>query len=261
MNSETLILRISAPLMSWGDRSQYTLRHTAPDPSRSAIQGLLAAAAGTTRDAKIPDWIINVDMAIRIDRPGQILRDYHTINPVPTMYAAAANLDLGDMTLNQGALLPVVSLANGGARINPVITERFYRTDAVYLVAIADPAGNILRALRSPTFTLYAGRKACALSAPFLLGTTPLTPQESVRLLPSAEREKNADLLRCQAVLFTETIHDAVRTETRRDQLVATGEHVRQTRSYIEVDVPVLSDWFTVASTLNRPNNEGRACG
>lgn len=50
----TLLLRLAAPLQSWGSDSKFETRKTGREPTKSGVVGLLAAAlgcAGTTRRA------------------------------------------------------------------------------------------------------------------------------------------------------------------------------------------------------------------
>jgi CRISPR system Cascade subunit CasD len=42
----TLLLRMRAPMMSWGDHSRFTIRDTRREPTKSAVIGLLCAALG-----------------------------------------------------------------------------------------------------------------------------------------------------------------------------------------------------------------------
>ena len=48
----TLLLRLAAPMQSWGDESKYDIRQTGKAPSKSGVIGLLAAALGLRRDSE-----------------------------------------------------------------------------------------------------------------------------------------------------------------------------------------------------------------
>jgi CRISPR system Cascade subunit CasD len=158
----TLVVRIAAPLMAWGDQSKYRSRLTRPDPTYSAIQGLLAAAAGVPRGAKRPQWVQGAQFAVRVDAPGRVLRDYHTINPPDT---ARYNWLSG----RDRKKIRTVVKADGNTHKDTVQTERFYREDAAYTLFITDPSGEVEAALTDPKFTLFAGRKSCVLSFPLIL--------------------------------------------------------------------------------------------
>ena len=46
----TLLLRLAAPLQSWGLESKFDTRQTGREPTKSGIVGLLACALGIARD-------------------------------------------------------------------------------------------------------------------------------------------------------------------------------------------------------------------
>jgi CRISPR system Cascade subunit CasD len=105
---------------------------TEREPTKSAVIGMLAAALGRRRTDSLSD-LQNLRFGVRLDQPGELLRDFHT---------AAHPTD--------------------GKR--KFISERFYLADAVFLVGIeAEP--ELLRildeAVRHPVFPLYLGRRAC----------------------------------------------------------------------------------------------------
>ncbi|MDR2379618.1 MAG: type I-E CRISPR-associated protein Cas5/CasD, partial [Bifidobacteriaceae bacterium] len=75
----TLVLRLAGPLQAWGGPSQGNRRETANAPSKSGVVGLLAAACGTRRSGPIDD-LLGLKLGVRIDRPGTVLRDFHTVS-------------------------------------------------------------------------------------------------------------------------------------------------------------------------------------
>ena len=46
----TLLLRLAAPLQSWGIDSKFDIRRTGREPSKSGVIGLICAALGIKRD-------------------------------------------------------------------------------------------------------------------------------------------------------------------------------------------------------------------
>ncbi|CAO0830175.1 Type I-E CRISPR-associated protein Cas5/CasD OS=Streptomyces microflavus OX=1919 GN=Smic_09520 PE=4 SV=1 [Streptomyces microflavus] len=92
-----LLLRLAGPLQSWGERSAFTpVRETALFPTRSALIGMFAAAQGITRgDTAGLKKYEQVRLTMRVDRPGTLLEDYHTVgggfprNALPPPAAAA----------------------------------------------------------------------------------------------------------------------------------------------------------------------------
>ncbi len=73
----TLLLRLAAPLQSWGVASKFDTRDTAREPTKSGVIGLLAAALGRSRTESLDD-LKELRFGVRIDQPGTFLRDFHT---------------------------------------------------------------------------------------------------------------------------------------------------------------------------------------
>jgi CRISPR system Cascade subunit CasD len=137
----TLLLRLGAPLQSWGTSSRFVRRNTDRAPSRSGILGLLAAAQGRRRTDPLEE-LLDLRIGIRVDQPGQLERDFQTAR-----------------TRDGSASMP--------------LSYRFYLADAVFAVAIeGDPAllETVQQALRSPTFPLFLGRRSCPPAGKLLHG-------------------------------------------------------------------------------------------
>lgn len=159
-----ILLRLSAPLQSWGSTSHFNERDTAPFPTRSGLIGLLASALGRRRHEP-PDDLAQLSATVRIDRPGMLLRDLHTV----------------------GGGLPnkaTVTTADGGKRPGAtatLLTHRNYLADAAFTVALTGQPDNedhrqllqrCAHALRFPRWPLYLGRRSCPPEGPLLLGTS-----------------------------------------------------------------------------------------
>lgn len=128
----TLVLRLAAPLQSWGTSSRFVRRNTDRVPSKSGIIGLLAAAQGRRRTDPIED-LVQLRIGVRIEQPGRLERDFQTARP-----------------RDGSAPLP--------------LSYRFYLADAVFLVAVqgqSDMMAGLQDALRHPVFPLYLGRRSC----------------------------------------------------------------------------------------------------
>src|SRR5580692_11736074 len=76
-----LLLRLAGPMQSWGTQSRFSHRDTGLEPSRSGVIALLCAALGRPRDHSLNDFL-PLKMAVRIDREGRLMRDYHTAQNV-----------------------------------------------------------------------------------------------------------------------------------------------------------------------------------
>ena len=154
-----LVLRLAGPMQSWGSTSQFNRRDTDDQPTKSGVVGLLAAAQGRRRGEAIED-LVGLRMAVRVDQPGTMLRDFHTI---------------GDLT-GKPLLSAAVNASGNQKSTSPKkfthVTRRFYLQDAVFILAVAAPTG-LLRALAAavqrPTFPLALGRRSCVPTQPILV--------------------------------------------------------------------------------------------
>ena len=151
---DVLVLRLEGVLQSWGEHSIWNWRDTSLMPSKSGIVGLLSCALGYPReDNRIIELSRNIQIAVRADRHGQILSDFHSI------------------TSDRG-----ITTANGKKRPsddNTLITNRQYLQDAsftVFIVAKKDLLEQIENALNNPVWPIYLGRKSCIPSCPVCEG-------------------------------------------------------------------------------------------
>src|SRR3954463_12068538 len=99
-----LLLRLAGPLQSWGSSSRFAHRGTEIAPTKSGVIGMLAAAKGIRRTEPLTE-LLGLEFGVRLDQPGQILRDFQP----------ARSLD--------------------GPHSAP-LTYRFYLSDAVFLAAV-----------------------------------------------------------------------------------------------------------------------------
>src|SRR5215212_7409837 len=99
-----LLLRLSAPLQSWGTSSRFTRRATDLVPSKSGIVGLLAAAQGRRRTDEL-EGLLGLTLAVRTEQPGRLERDFQTA-------------------------------ARQGERTAVSVSTRHYLGDAVFLAAV-----------------------------------------------------------------------------------------------------------------------------
>lgn len=142
---DTLLMRLVAPMQSWGIQSHYTVRDSATEPSKSGVIGLLCAALGRPRDAALDD-LASLRMGVRVDREGSLRCDYHMAQDV---------LD-----------------ANGKSTRGSIPTNRYYLSGAAFLVGLEGQRAllrELHEALRRPVWAIYLGRKAFTPSAPVFL--------------------------------------------------------------------------------------------
>ncbi|MEV7027058.1 type I-E CRISPR-associated protein Cas5/CasD [Kitasatospora sp. NPDC093558] len=156
-----LVLRLAGPLQSWGERSAFNRRDTPPQPTKSGVVGLLAAAAGRPREADITD-LVGLRLGVRIDQPGTLLRDYHTASDY-------RGRPLPQAGVNAKGLQKPTSPAK-----DTHVTHRYYLQDAVFVAAVQGPAAlvtTLAEAIRHPAFPLALGRRSCVPMQPIALGT------------------------------------------------------------------------------------------
>ncbi len=130
----TLLLRLAAPLQSWGLGDKFEQRGTAREPTKSGVIGLLAASLGIARDdAGALKEFSALRFGVRVDQPGQLLCDFHT--------------------------------ARIAGKPNPYVTRRYYLADAVFLAGFeGEDEAFMLRleqALNNPIYPPFLGRRSC----------------------------------------------------------------------------------------------------
>lgn len=134
----TLLLRLAAPLQSWGVGAKFDRRETQRLPTKSGVVGLLAAALGRKRTDSLED-LNALSMGVRADQEGELLRDYHTARTEKSTY----------------------------------VTNRYYLADAVFLVGLQgeeDLLRQLAQALQNPAFPLFLGRRSCPPEGRVMLG-------------------------------------------------------------------------------------------
>ncbi|UXY25179.1 type I-E CRISPR-associated protein Cas5/CasD [Streptomyces sp. HUAS TT20] len=158
-----LVLRLAAPLQSWGGPSRYNRRDTLPKPTKSGVLGLLAAAEGRPRDASLTD-LLGLRLGVRVDQPGTLLRDYHTVSDHRGLPLPSAKVDAKG-----------VQKKTSPAKYTGV-TQRYYLQDAVFIAALRGPAPlleGLEHAVWHPAFPLSLGRRSCPPTGPLSLGLRP----------------------------------------------------------------------------------------
>jgi CRISPR system Cascade subunit CasD len=151
--AEHLVFTLSATLAAMGDLAGHERRGSLAWPGRSAVLGLVGAALGLRRDGDF-SALDALSVAVAAFEDGAPLRDYHTVQTVPTAAVKRPNSR-------------PEALRDGAGRLNTTITLRDYRAGVLYGVALSGAGlAPLCEALNSPCFTLYLGRKSCPLSAP-----------------------------------------------------------------------------------------------
>ncbi len=196
---KTLLLRLAGPMQSWGTNSRFTYRETDLEPSKSGVIGLLCAALGKPRlESTIENAefcrLVELRMGVRIDLPGVMLVDYHTV---------------GGRHLREEENYGVLKADGKTISSDAVVSHRFYLADARFLVGLESEDEQLLmelwKALRRPRWQLCLGRKAFVPSEPVWLreeewpqflhdGVCPMELRQALEQFPWAERENEPKL-------------------------------------------------------------------
>lgn len=175
----TLLLRLEGPLQAWGLRSRWGERDTADAPSKSGVIGLLGCALGLRRnDPRLRMISDGLRFGVRIDRPGSLLRDYHTTGG--GRYGDVVHDGRGtrfhDEPYAGGVLSPEVKGGRIRVKINATTkepetdtSERMYLADASFLAALQgapDLITDLAQAIQQPVWPYFLGRKSCVPALP-----------------------------------------------------------------------------------------------
>lgn len=173
----TLILKFEGPLQSFGYRSRFKDRDTGLEPTKSAIIGLLCCALG--RDRKEPlDDLTALRMCVRVERQGKLLADFQTAGG----------------GVFRGSRQYFAPKSSGGIGKNPILIDKRYLQDAVFLVALEGDRQlleTLEAALNDPVWPLSLGRRSCPPAAHVVVGIRNAPAEEALRLEPPTERADN----------------------------------------------------------------------
>lgn len=145
----TLLLRLAAPLQSWGSSSKFEIRTTEKMPTKSGVVGMAAAALGLRRDADLSK-LAALTFGVRADREGEDITDFHMAHAEKSSY----------------------------------VTYRHYLSDAVFLAGLEGEEGflkELESALQNPRFPLFLGRRSCPPTLPIVIGIRDLPLETALR--------------------------------------------------------------------------------
>lgn len=148
-----LVLRLEGLLQSWGEHSKWNYRDSAPMPTKSGVVGMIGCAMGWERDDdRLKTISDNLQMAVRADRPGREIVDFHTVQSREFLNAQGKHL-------------------GKKGEYYTIITYRTYLQDAFFTVALSGDVQclrEIADAFLHPKWPVYLGRKSCVPSRPVL---------------------------------------------------------------------------------------------
>ena len=195
--ANTLFLRLEGPLQAWGERAKWSIRDTAAEPTKSGVIGLIGCAMGFTADEDLAALSRKIKIGVRCDRPGTLLRDFHTI-------------------------IGGVLSAEGKIKDETVVSVRSYISDGSFLVAVRSDLitiGEISIALQSTKWPFFLGRKSCVPARPVFAGNGDFL--DLISALKSAPYEKQPGDLQekpeLRSVIETTSAHGV----QRRDELLS----------------------------------------
>lgn len=228
MPDHFLVFQLYGFMASWGDVAVGEIRPSFDRPSKSAVLGLVAAALGISRDdASTHDSLANdYGFAVRIDKPGALLQDYHTVQ-MPSGKG--------------GRNLPTRGDEIRYSKLGTLLSTRAYLTDALATVSLwprtSSPCWSlhtIQEHLESPRFTLYLGRKACPPSWPL---APAVIPASTVRKALGSYDEHQPDL----GQALKECLADGKTSQSMRVYFDSDGPHgfEQQPVSVVRRDAPL----------------------
>jgi CRISPR system Cascade subunit CasD len=158
---KTILLKFSGPLQAWGIGSHFETRDTDRYPSKSAVIGLIGASLGISRDDEENIVKLNsLQFAVRIDQPGQIVKDFQIATKYKDLYK-----EKFDRTY---------------------VSNRYYLQDAVFMVAISSDDDSYIEmideAIRNPYYATFMGRRSLPVNADFIQG---VFDEDGISLLKS----------------------------------------------------------------------------
>jgi CRISPR system Cascade subunit CasD len=143
--SHVLLLRLAAPMQSWGLHGRFTVRDTVGEPTKSGVIGMVCAALGRDRMADISD-LAALRYGVRTLMEGRMEKDFHTA-------------------------LDVIKAS--GAKGDTVISDRYYLSDAWFIAGLEGNSSLLEKvhdALLTPHWPLFLGRRAFPPTLPVAMG-------------------------------------------------------------------------------------------
>lgn len=197
---------LSAPLQSWGEDARWDQRTTAAMPTKSAVIGLLGCCLGISRgDEKLNRLNDQLMIAVRADRPGRVMTDYHTVQGTGGVFLNAEGKP-----------------RSGG---DTIITPKQYLQDArftVFLWGNEETLASCFQAMEHPKWAIYLGRKSCVPAVPVKPEWVEAdSPEEAVSIFSQDEREHSAPWVQVEMdAKPNEALKDKQRMITRRDSIL-----------------------------------------
>lgn len=164
LSNKWMVLRLSAPMQSWGQIGRKSYKPTAQYPSKSGVAGIIANASNIARNDEISiGKIASMEMCIFALSFGTQATDYQTIGcgtdrrqDIPLTTTASI------LSTKRGKLI---------GKQKQIVTYRNYLADADFIVICegkSDSIDKYSEALKYPFRPLFLGRKSYLPSRPIL---------------------------------------------------------------------------------------------
>lgn len=174
----TLLLRFAGPMQSWG-MDKFERRGTSRIPTKSAVIGMIMASLGMRRDKQIPKELLDLRFGVRCDDEGVVIRDYHTVKKMKEDKTKTKV-----RRISSSEVMVDFEVTYNSQVATPYETTRYYLCDAVFLIGLEGDENylkKVERALLSPVFPLFLGRKSCPPEGKLVLGIRQLPLEEALR--------------------------------------------------------------------------------
>lgn len=181
-----LVLRSEAPLQCWGLPADGDVRPTSDVPTKSGIIGLIASAQGIERGGDL-SHLRSLRMSVRVDKPGRIFHDLHTVSYLPGMKSPKNPLALTDKDYDA---------YDSGARF---LRFRDFLADASFLVFLEGDERVLAEAcvaLRAPVYAPHLGSPSCPPSVPVLVGLYEDSASDLIATLEVPETDEPLRVIR-----------------------------------------------------------------
>lgn len=213
-----LVLRLAAPLQSWsGYRHAVNMKFVSPTealPRKSGVAGLIGAALGprdvgfgSARDLAAVEE--RHTLHVRVDVRNASTEDFQVLGPLPTM---AHNTAERSHRLSTASTEQLPSSRAAG-NFPTTVTRRDFLPHSEFIAAVETDRATAeawLEALRNPVFMPYLGRRSCAPTFPFILGTYDGSASELFERLPWADRHGRGGALAGYEVQGSYDLHHAI---------------------------------------------------
>ena len=182
----TLLLRLAAPMQSWGSGSKFDRRLTEMEPTKSGVIGMLACAMGIRREDSLAVFD-DVMFGVRIDQCGELGVDFQMAHE-----------------------------QRSSKNSTSWVTHRYYLFDAVFLAGIegnSDFLEKIEQAVHRPVFPMFLGRRSCPPAGQISLGIRDKSLRDTLRKESWIANESYQKRIEKQGMTALEIVREAIPDE------------------------------------------------